>query len=115
MDGYARRMLRSLGLGGDGDEVDAVERVERTFGVAFHHEELERFVTVGDVWRALLNELQLDEAAAAPLWPEFVAVLGEETLAADELNEVGRETVLIGGVPILAAIAGALRRLLRMR
>lgn len=106
-------MLRSLGLGGDGDEIDAIQRVEREFQINFSSEDWEGFVTVGDVWRALLVRLGLNDEEAAPLRDRFVALLGEETLADDELDKVGSETVLIGGIPIGEFLRNAVRRLLR--
>jgi len=87
-------VLKSIGLGGDGDEVDAIERVEARFGIAFDHAACARFATVGDVWRALLRELE-SGGAEAPRWPDFVRLLGEETVAEGELGEVGFETRLI--------------------
>ena len=88
-------MLASIGLGGDGDEVDAIERVEARFGIAFDFEDCERFVTIDDVWRALLKELRMSAAEAAPLWPDFVRELGDETLACEQFDEVGLETRLL--------------------
>ena len=94
--------LKSIGLGGDGDEVDAIERVEKRFDIAFDHEDCERFDTVGDVWRALVKELRLSEAEAAPLWNDFVAELGDETLRKAEFGKVGLETTLLA--PSLAQV-----------
>jgi len=87
--------MTSIGLGGDGDEVDAIERVQARFGIAFDFEDCEQFVTVGDVWRALLKELGKSEQQAAPLWSDFVRELGEETLAGDQFDAVGLETRLL--------------------
>lgn len=89
-------MIPSIGLGGDGDEIDAIERVEERFGIAFDIEDCERFVTVGDVWRSLQKELGIDDVQAASMWPDFVDALGEETLAAGEAAMVGHDTLLIG-------------------
>ena len=72
-------MLRSLGLGGDGDEIDAVAAVEREFGAEFAAARCESFETVGDVWAALRSEMGLGEPEAAPLWPRFAAAIGFET------------------------------------
>ena len=91
-------MLTSIGLGGDGDEVDAIERVEAAFGMHFDHADCEAFVTVGDVWRSLLRALGLDEtsAEAEAAWPNLVWALGEETLDEHQFQEIGLETRLIG-------------------
>jgi len=67
-------MLSSLGLGGDGDEVDAIERVGKRFGIAFDHSDYERFETVGDVWLALLDKL--GEEDEGHRWASFVEALG---------------------------------------
>lgn len=88
-------MLESIGLGGDGDEVDAIRRVEARFGILFDYEDCERFVTVGQVWRALLKELGRSDAQAVHLWPELVRELGEETLREAEVDQIGLETRLI--------------------
>jgi hypothetical protein len=87
-------MLRSLGLGGDGDEIDALEGVERAFGIAFAVADCERFETVGDVWAALLREMRMDATAAAPLWPRFASAISSET-GADPMR-VERRTRLLG-------------------
>jgi hypothetical protein len=105
-------MVRTLGLGGDGDEVDAIERVERRFAIRFGKDDCERFVTVGDVWCALLDRLRLDEQKATPHWAALVAALGEETLASDEAAGVGRETLLLQ-VPARRRMSEAVRRLFR--
>jgi hypothetical protein len=72
-------MLRSLGLGGDGDEVDAIHAVEQAFGFGFATEDAEPFESVGDVWAALLDALRLGEAEAAPLWPRFADAIAGGT------------------------------------
>ena len=91
------RALRTIGLGGDGDEVDAIERVEAEFGILFDIADCERFVTVEDVWRALVKETNLGEtsADADEARPKMIRLLGEETLAEHQFYEVGPETRLI--------------------
>jgi hypothetical protein len=76
---------------------EAIDRVEVAFGILFNHADCEAFVTVGDVWRALLVELQLDEASqgADAAWPQFVRALGDETLQEHRFLQVGCETRLI--------------------
>ena len=90
-------MLKSIGLGGDGDEVDAIERVEGAFGVLFDHPDCEAFATVGDVWRALLKELRVKEVSAdrEAAWAKMVWALGEEILDERQCLEVSPETRLI--------------------
>ena len=105
-------MLSSLGLGGDGDEVDAVECVERTFGIAFAIADCERFETVGDVWTALLREMRLDEPAAAPLWSRFATAIGSETGV--DPTRIGLETRLLAE-PLAEALKRTATRLFRRR
>lgn len=96
-------MLNSLGLAGDGDEVDAIDRVERAFGIRFEHADCENFGTVGDVWSSLIKELRLTEIDAAVHWPSFVRILGDDTLWEPHFEEVTLETRLIGpGLPLRA-------------
>ncbi|HYJ81864.1 MAG TPA: hypothetical protein VEW26_03345 [Allosphingosinicella sp.] len=105
-------MQRSLGLGGDGDEVDAVECVERTFGVAFAVADCESFETVGDVWAALIGEMRLDEAAAAPLWPRFATAIASETGV--DPARIGPGTRLLAE-PLAEVLKRAALRLFRRR
>jgi hypothetical protein len=59
--GIARRpgaMLRSIDPGGDGDEVDALERVERSFGIAPLFVQLLREESGAD-WREVGEEARL--------------------------------------------------------
>ncbi|MDQ3144580.1 MAG: hypothetical protein M3Q57_06845 [Pseudomonadota bacterium] len=46
-------MLASVGLGGDGDEVIAIENAFARFGVDVPVEDAAKWVTVGDVWLSL--------------------------------------------------------------
>lgn len=104
-------MLVYLELGGDGDEIDAIEKVEAEFGIAFDADDWERFVTVGDVWAAVLKELRLSEEEAAPLWLRFAEAIAWETGV--DPRQVGPETVLIGGPSIGEYLRDAFRRLMR--
>ena len=47
-------MLDSVGLGGDGDEIDAVEKAFARFGVPVPYDDAPTWVTVGDLWASLL-------------------------------------------------------------
>lgn len=72
-------MLASLGLGGDGDEIDAIERVEHTFSVRLDTANAPRWLTVGDVWTSLLNELPTESAADPETWQRFCIAIAYET------------------------------------
>jgi hypothetical protein len=71
-------MLDSVGLGGDGDEVAAIESAFARFGVDVPIEDASRWVTVGDVWSSLCQILP-----KAPDQPEaflrFCTALAYET------------------------------------
>ena len=50
-------MLESVGLGGDGDEVIAIENAFARFGVHVPVVDAPTWVTVGDVWSSLCKVL----------------------------------------------------------
>ena len=50
-------MLESVGLGGDGDEVAAIESAFARFGIDVPIEDAPNWVTVGDVWASLCRIL----------------------------------------------------------
>ena len=50
-------MLESVSLGGDGNEVVAIENAFARFGVDVPIEDASRWVTVGDVWSSLCRIL----------------------------------------------------------
>jgi hypothetical protein len=71
-------MLESVGLGGDGDEVLAIENAFARFGIDVPIEDASRWVTVGDVWSTLCRIL-----SQAPDQPDaflrFCSALAYET------------------------------------
>ena len=64
----------SVGLAGDGDEVAAIEDVERVFGVKLDTRDAPRWRTAGDVFRSLRNA-----GATDPDWGLFAEVLAGQT------------------------------------
>lgn len=86
----------SLGLGGDGDEIDAIVRVERVFGVQLDYSEADRWRTVGDVFSALQRALPAEQANSSEAWLRFRQAIAWET-DVDPL-EVNDETLLLGEV-----------------
>ena len=87
--------LESIGLGGDGDEVDAILDVERHFGISLDHEDAPGWVTAGDVFASLLKALPPDQRSRSDLWPSFATVMCEETGA--DASSVGSDTLLLAG------------------
>ncbi|MBL8651720.1 MAG: hypothetical protein JNL35_15115 [Sphingopyxis sp.] len=69
----------NLGLGGDGDEISAIQDVEDEFGVRLDYSCANTWSTVGDVYTALLAQLSPEEAAQADVWDRFSKAIGRET------------------------------------
>ena len=70
---------KSVGLGGDGDEIAAVQKVERSFGIQFDHGDAPQWVTAGDVFSSLLRALPPKDAAIPTLWSRFATIITSET------------------------------------
>ena len=102
--------LESTGLGGDGDEVDAILAVEGHFGISLDHEDAPGWVTAGDVFASLLEALPPDQRARSDPWPSFATALCEESGA--DASSLGPDTLLLA-VPLRTAIRRGLDRLFR--
>ena|SRR5579871_6484938 len=84
-------MLKSLGLGGDGDEVDAVEHVEKEFGVSLDTSSASSWLTVGDVYLALQKALPAHMRSDPSTWKRFcVAICHESGADSTLVNEQTR-------------------------
>jgi hypothetical protein len=77
--------VQSVGLGGDGDEVDAIRGVEAVFGVKLDYGDAPNWLTAGDVYASLCKALPADEAAKPDLWERFAEALARETGADPKL------------------------------
>lgn len=102
--------LESIGLGGDGDETDAILAVERHFGVSLDYEDAPGWVTAGDAFASLLKVLPPDQHSRSDLWPSFARIMCEESGA--DASLVGPETLLLG-VPLGTVIRRRLNRIFR--
>lgn len=69
----------SVDLGGDGDELLAIDDVEEAFGVTLDKRDVDTWRTAGDVYRSLANELSEDEGSAPETWDRFADVLTQST------------------------------------
>lgn len=67
-----------VGLGGDGDEVDAIRAVEREFGVALDTSGAKGWVTAGHVYMALCRALPPDTPVEGR-WDRFASALASES------------------------------------
>lgn len=65
----------SVGLGGDGDELAAIDDVERAFGIKFDYSDAPQWRTAGDVFDSLRKALPADELDTSNLWERFAAAI----------------------------------------
>lgn len=68
----------SVGLGGDGDEIVAIDDVERAFGVKLDKGGASQWHTAGDVFVSLCEALPSD-TSDRELWSRFTKVLTYQT------------------------------------
>lgn len=68
----------SVGLGGDGDEIVAIDDVERAFGVKLDRAHAAQWHTAGDVFASLCQALPTD-SGDDDLWSRFTQVLTDQT------------------------------------
>ena len=73
------RTPQCVGLGGDGDEIEAITDVERAFGVKLDYSNAGRWSTAGDVFEALLASVPASEREQPDLWERFAIALCEIT------------------------------------
>ncbi|OYY89196.1 MAG: hypothetical protein B7Y45_13280 [Sphingomonas sp. 28-66-16] len=85
---------RSLGLGGDGDEMAAIAEVERRFGVRLDYSDSQNWTTAGDVFGALRRALPTERAAAHDTWARYAEAIASETGV--DPSQVTHETLLLG-------------------
>lgn len=83
----------NVGLGGDGDEISAIEEVENEFGVRLDYSGAAQWCTVGDVYAALLAQLSPEEAKRADVWDRFSRAICRETGISP--SRIGLESSLI--------------------
>ncbi|HEY0623084.1 hypothetical protein [Sphingomonas sp.] len=69
----------SVGLGGDGDEIAAIDEVEAEFRVTLDYADAPQWHTAGDVFRSLLVQLPPEQASDPETWRRFVRALTDVT------------------------------------
>ena len=69
----------SVGLGGDGDEVVAIQDVERLFNVRLDYSDAPRWITAGDVFASLEKVLSQNDAPEPDVWRRFAECLASHT------------------------------------
>jgi hypothetical protein len=70
---------KSVGLGGDGDEITAIDDVERAFGVKLDYADARHWHTAGDVFLSLCKVLPADVGDESALWARFTKALADQT------------------------------------
>ena len=71
--------VQSVGLGGDGDEIAALQEVESEFGVRLDYTDAHNWGSAGDVYAALQKALPPEEADKPDTWDRFAKALCRET------------------------------------
>lgn len=69
----------SVGLGGDGDEIAAIEDVEREFAVELDKRDAPQWGTAGDVFASLMKAVSGDAEHDPSTWDRFTVALTGQT------------------------------------
>ena len=78
---------KSVGLDGDGDEIAAIDDVERAFGVKLDYADASRWLTAGDVFTSLQKALPAEARNGPDLWKRFaVALCGQTGVNPDDIE-----------------------------
>lgn len=88
----------SVGLGGDGDEVDTVREVEKVFGVQLDYDDAPKWVTAGDVFSSLIRSLPPGEGEKPETWARFAKAIVSETGA--DPSKIGPESPLLSNTRV---------------
>ena len=75
----SEQYLETLGLWGDGDEIDALDDVEKSFGVKLDYTDAGNWFTAGDVYAALLKALPEDAVQRPDTWKGFAEAISDQT------------------------------------
>lgn len=70
---------KSVGLGGDGDEIHALEDVEQAFGVKLDYSDAKNWHTAGDVFLSLCRALPANVRDDNDVWVRFTEALAYQT------------------------------------
>jgi hypothetical protein len=70
---------KSVGLGGDGDEIFAIEEVERAFGATLDKGDAEHWLTAGDLFLSLCKAFPAEVRDDSDTWVRFTEALAKAT------------------------------------
>lgn len=73
------RAIHSVGLGGDGDEVAAIQDVEDAFGISLDYRDAPNWLTAGDVFASVKGQLSPEVAAEPDMWVRFSKILTQQS------------------------------------
>ena len=98
----------NVGLGGDGDEINAIGYVEEAFGVKLDYADAPHWHTAGDVFASLRKALPADFRDEEVLWARFTKALSAETGVDPERIENGSPLLAQSKLWVHVANASAL-------
>jgi hypothetical protein len=78
---------KSVGLGGDGDEIFAVADVERTFGIKLNYADAPHWLTAGDLFASVQKALPEKQREGPEVWERFATALCGQTGVNPKDNE----------------------------
>ena len=96
---------KSVGLGGDGDEIIAIDDVKRAFGVKLDYSDAPNWITAGDLFASLKKSLSDEERSKPDLWERFAAALSGQTGVSP--NDIEEESPLLSESRFWARLADA--------
>jgi hypothetical protein len=70
---------KSVGLGGDGDEIFAVADVERAFSIKLDYADASHWITAGDLFASVERVLPAEQRGEPEVWKRFVVALCAQT------------------------------------
>ena len=95
----------SVGLGGDGDEIFAIDDVERAFGVKLDKTDAPHWHTAGDVFSSLCKALPANIQGDSGLWARFTEVLTDQTGV--DPKTIDKESLLLSQSRLRVHVANA--------
>ena len=73
------KTAKSVGLGGDGDEIFAVADVERAFSIKLDYGDAPHWLTAGDLFASVQRLLPEQQRGDPEVWERFVVALCRQT------------------------------------
>ena len=77
--------LNTLGLGGDGDEVDLLEEVEKAFSILFDQKNVDELITMGDL-EILIAGKRGSDAKSGQDWERLCEIAENHSGSAGQID-----------------------------